>query len=63
MYFLYMKIPRWGNVYSLFYLKIGVENTLHIFQIKVYSVSFSQGVSKSVNTMTVLAKQVGIEIR
>lgn len=58
-----MKIPRWGTIYSLFYLTIGVENTLHIFQIKVYSVSFSQGVSKSVNNMTVLAKQVGIEIR
>ena len=59
-----MKIEsRWGNIYSLFYLTIGVENTLHIFQIIVYSVSFSQSVFKSVNIMTVLAKQVGIETR
>ena len=47
-----MKIPRRENIYSLFYLTIGVENTLHIFQIIVYSVSFSQGVFKSVNIMT-----------
>ena len=52
--------------YFSFSLKIlyhTVPLLLHIFQIIVYSVSFSQSVFKSVNIMTVLAKQVGIETR